>query len=165
MFFKNLLSFFESDLVVTFAMCLLASLGVAIIMRFFVKTVFIKLNEYFKSRGKDDKFFAIYNTIKAVLYLVIACVLTCIALSKLMSVCVFPADNSRALAIFYFVPMLALQFFFDKHMKKIAYKMFGIECDEEVQEEVPAKEKKPRVHYKKVAYTLDDEGNEVPVED
>lgn len=166
MFLKNIFSFIQSDYVVTFAMCVLASLGVAIIMRFFVKTAFIKLDEYFKSRGKDDKFLAIYNTCKAIAYLVIAGVLTIIALSKLMNVCVFPAENSRALSIFYFLPMFALQFFLDKHMKKIACHLFGIEYekDDEEKEEKPVKEKKPKVHYKKVAYTLDDEGNEVPVE-
>lgn len=161
MFFVNLLSFIQSDLVETIGLCVLASLCVALVVRFF-KLCFAQLDKLAKAKVLSEKFLAIYNTIKAVLYYVVAFVLTAIALGKLMSFCVFPADNAKALAIFYFIPMFYLQFFFDKHLKAIFCKIFGIDPNSD--EEKP-KEKKQKVFSKKIYYTLDDEGNEVPVEE
>ena len=159
MFLKTLFTAMPNDYLVTLAMCILACLGVAIVMRFFVKTALVQLDKYIESKHPSDKVLAIYKTVKAIVYCLIAFALTAYALGKLMSVCPFPADNNRALAMFYIVPMYALQWFLDAHMKKLACRLFGLEYDgtEEV--------KQKKVYTKKVQYTLDDEGNEVPVED
>lgn len=167
MFFDKIASFLPVDIIVTFAVCVLASLSVAIVMRFIVKTAFLRLNAYIKEKHPSDKVSAIYNTIKSIAYLLIAGALVAFALGKLMAVCTFPADNNKALAMFYFIPMYALQWFLDAHMKKLACKIFGIEYDgkESSGEAKPEKAPKHKVYTRKLRYTLDDEGNEVPVEE
>lgn len=164
MFFDKLFTVLPKDSLLTFAMCVLASVCVAIVMRFFIKTCLVVLDKYIEKKHPSDKVMAIYKTVKAVAYFLIAGILVGYALSKLMSVCYFPADNNRALAMFYFIPMYALQWFLDAHMKKIACKMFGLEYDGDEGSSPIIKEAKPKVFTKKVKYTVDDEGNEIPVE-
>lgn len=166
--FTTILSFFEQDYVATVSLCLLACLSVAIVMRFFVKQCLRTADEYFSKKAEQDsKAVVIFNTVKSCVYTLTACTLTAIALGMLMKVCKFPCENSLSLVPFYYVPMLAVQWFLDKHMKKLACSLFKIDCeaDPETDEEpAPAKPKKVKVHYKKVAYTLDEDGNEVLVE-
>lgn len=159
----NLVSFLGTDAVMTFVLCLMGSLSVAIVMRFFVKPIFSKVDEYIASKDQSDKSVAVYTAIKSALYTAIATVLTLVVLTMLFKVCKFPYDNCPWLAFLYFIPMLALQFFFDKSMKKIACTLFGLPLpvEEEHEEEKP---KKQKIRYKKVAYTIDDDGNEVAVE-
>lgn len=165
MFFANLLAFIKQDLVVTTFVCVLASFCVGFVMRFFVKTALVKLDDYVYGKHTDDKTLALYQTIKSIVYVVLAGILTAFALHRLMAICPFPMDNSKALAMFYFIPMFALQWFFDAHMKKIACKVFGLPYDgSDEKEERPVKEPKPKYHTKKVKYIIDEEGNEVPVE-
>ena len=161
----KVLSFLGTDAVMTFALCLMGSLSVAIVMRFFVKPILSKVDEYIASKDQSEKSVAIYKAVKSALYTLVAFILTLGVLSMLMKVCVFPYDNSPWLAFLYFIPMLALQFFFDKSMKKIACKMFGLPYPEEEEEEEQPKPKKQKIHYKKVAYTIDDDGNEVALDD
>lgn len=158
----KVLYFLGTDAVMTFVLCLMGSLSVAIVMRFFVKPILSKVDEYIANKDQSEKVVAIYNAVKSAIYTVIAFVLTLGVLTMLFKVCVFPYDNSPWLAFLYFIPMLALQFFFDKSMKKIACKMFGLPIEDEEQEE--EKPKKQKIHYRKVAYTIDDDGNEVVVE-
>ena len=161
----NVLSFLGTDSVMTLALCLMGSLSVAIVMRFFVKPILTKVDEYIATKDQSDKVVAIYNAVKSAVYTLIAFALTAGVLVMLMKVCVFPYENSPWLAFLYFIPMVALQFFFDKSMKKIACKMFGLPYPHEEDEEEQPKPKKQKIHYKKVAYTIDDDGNEVAVDD
>ena len=147
------------DIIITIGMCIIGCFCVAVVMRFFVKPCLAKLDDYFDNKCKSEKAKAIYHTIKAIGYTLLAFVLTFVALLRLYSVCTFPYDNTKALLPFFLIPMLALQYFFDKHMKNLEYKIFGFEP--EPAEEKPAK---PKVYTKKVQYVLDDDGNEVPVE-
>lgn len=160
----KLLYFLGTDSVMTFVLCLMGSLSVAIVMRFFVKPILSKVDEYIANKDQSEKVVAIYNAVKSAIYTVIAFVLTFGVLAMLFKVCVFPYNNSPWLAFLYFIPMLALQFFFDKSMKKIACKMFGLPYPVEDEEQEEEKPKKQKIHYKKVAYTIDDDGNEVVVE-
>lgn len=131
--FEKIFSVIPVDLVITVGMCFLASLCVAIVMRFFVKPVAVKLDEFIAKKGEKAQ--AIYATVKGVVLTLLACLLTGIVLSRLMKVCVFPADNNRALAMFYYIPMLALQFFLDTHMKRLCCKVFGLPYEEKEKEE------------------------------
>ena len=160
-------NFLGNPLVVTFALCLLGSLSVAIVMRFFVKQILNKVDEYISAKHPDDKIGAIYLAIKSFLYTATAFVLTAVVLSMLMHVCEFPYENNKWLSFLYFIPMLALQFFFDRKMKRLACLMFGLPYDtpDDDDEEKEDKPKKQKIHYKKVPYTVDEEGNEVPVDD
>lgn len=129
---------------VTIGLCFLASLCVAIIMRFFVKTALTKVEEYMTGKFHEgDKALAIYKTVKSYALLCIACVITLVFLKKLFAVATFPCENNKALLFFYFVPMFALQFFLDTHMKKLACKAFGLPFEEEPKEE---KVVKPRIY-------------------
>ena len=160
----KVLSFLGTDLVMTLALCLMGSLSVAIVMRFFIKPILAKVDEYIATKDPADKVVAIYSAIKSALYTAIAFLLTLGVLAMLMKVCVFPYGNTPWLAFLYFIPMVALQFFFDKSMKKIACKMFGLPYPHEEEEEEQPKPKKQKIHYKKVAYTIDDDGNEVAID-
>ena len=154
--FKSFFTLLPQDYLVTLAMCVLACLSVGIVMRFFVKTALRYLDKFIKSKHPDDKVMAIYKTVKAIVYAILGGIFIGIALGKLMAVCPFPMDNNKALAIFYFVPMYALQWFFDAHMRQIANRLFGLEDE---------LEEKKKVYIKKTKYTIDEDGNEVPVED
>ena len=159
-------NFLGNPLVVTFALCLLGSLSVAIVMRFFVKQILNRVDDYISAKHPDDKVGAIYLAVKSFLYTAIAFVLTAVVLSMLMHVCTFPYDNNAWLSFLYFIPMLALQFFFDRKMKRLACIMFGLPYEKEDEdEEKEEKPKKQKIHYKKVPFTVDEEGNEVPVND
>lgn len=165
----NFLSLLNKEALTTVGLCVLASLGVAIVMRFFVKPVFLGIDKFINSKYEDGtKVAGIYATVKAIIYTGSAFVLMCLALAQLMKVCTFPLDNSVYLAWLYFVPMYALQFFLDKNMKRIANKVFGLdpveEPEDEEPEEKPAKPKKVKVYTKKIKYTLDDDGNEVALD-
>lgn len=161
----KVLAFLGHELVLTFALCLLGSLSVAIVMRFFVKQVLGKVDDYIKTKHPDDKVSAIYTAVKSFLYTGIAFVLTGVVLAMLMHVCAFPYGNNVWLSFLYFIPMLALQYFFDRKMKRLACIMFGLPYEgESSDDEEEEKPKKKKVHYKRVAFTLDEEGNEVPVE-
>lgn len=162
MFIDTLFTSMPKDYLATLAMCVLASFGVAFVMRFFIKTALAQLDKYIETKHPSDKVMAIYKTVKAIVYCVIAGILVGYALGKLMKICTFPADNNKSLAMFYFIPMYALQWFFDAHMKKIACKLFGLDYDgtEEI-----TKTNTPKVFTKKVKYTFDADGNEIPVEE
>ena len=166
-FFEKIASLFPTEYLVTFGMCLLGSLSVAIVMRFVVKTSLVKLDAYIKEKHPSDKVSAIYQTVKAIGYAVLAGILTIIAVYKLMAICPFPAEGNKALTIFYVIPMYALQWFLDAHMKKLACRIFGLEYDGGDEADKPEKEKEarsPKVHTKKVKYYIDEDGNEVPLE-
>ena len=151
-----------TDLVVTVGLCFLEALSIAIIMRFFVKPAMKKLDTYMESKvGTDTKAYAVFATIKNYIYLVVAAVLTLVFLLMLMKVAVFPCNNSKALVFLYFIPVFALQFFLDTHMRKLACKCFGFPYEEE--EEETEKVAKPKVYT--VAgqkYTKDENENLVP---
>jgi hypothetical protein len=158
----KVLSFLGTDAVMTFALCLMGSLSVAIVMRFFVKPILSKVDEYIASKDQSEKSVAVYNAVKSAIYTLVAFTLTAGVLGMLMKVCTFPYDNTPWLAFLYFIPMVALQFFFDKSMKKIACKMFGLPFPQDEEEE--EKPKKQKILYKKVAYTIDADGNEVAID-
>lgn len=157
--FDKLFTVIPADLVITVGMCFLASLCVAIVMRFFVKMIFVKLDEFIST--KTDKEKAIYATVKSALLTAFAFVLTAFALSRLMKICVFPADNSKALAIFYFIPMVALQYFLDTHMKRLACKAFGLPFEEK-EKEAKKEEKIKKFKIDGVWYIKDVNGQLVP---
>lgn len=159
------LSAIPTDLCITLGMCLLASLSVAILMRFFVKPACVKLDEFIASKLVDEKGKAVYATVKAYALTAIACALTIFFLARLMKICVFPADGNKALAPFYFIPMLALQYFFDAHMKRIACKMFGLPYEEDVKTEEVKEPKPEKCKIHGVWYIKDANGNFVPLEE
>ena len=156
--FDKLFNVIPADLVITVGMCFLASLCVAIVMRFFVKIIFVKLDEFIST--KTDKEKAIYGTVKSALLTAFAFCFTAFALSRLMKICVFPADNNKALAIFYYIPMLALQYFLDVHMKPLAYKAFGLPYDKK--EEAKKEEKIKKFKIDGIWYIKDVNGQLVP---
>lgn len=168
--FNLILQFLSNDAVATVCLCILASLSVALLMRFFVKKVFEGTDKYIKATYEEaSKIAGIYASVKSVIYTATAFVLTGIALAMLMKVCKFPFDNSVYLAWLYFIPMVFVQFLFDKNLKALACKWFGIEVkgiddDEETEEEKPKKVRKPKVYTRKVKYTIDEEGNEVTLD-
>ena len=164
--FKAIVSIIPTDLLITLGLCVIASFCVGFVMRFFVKTCLVKLDAYIKEKHPSDKVAAIYQTVKSISYFLIAAILVAFVLHRLMAICPFPMDNNKALAIFYFIPIFALQWFFDAHMKKIAARIFGLPYngEDEEKEPKPVKVAKPKVHSRKVYYTIDEEGNEVPVE-
>lgn len=164
------LQILSNDAVATVSLCILASLVVALIMRFFVKKVFEGTDSYIKANYEEaSKIAGIYASVKSVIYTATAFVLTGFALAMLFKVCKFPFDNSVYLSWLYFTPMVFLQFLFDKNLKALACKWFGIDVkgiddDEETEEEKPKKVRKPKVYTRKVKYTYDAEGNEVTLD-
>lgn len=161
---REFISAIPTDIVVTTAMCILASLSVAIVMRFFVKPVLIKLDELFANKITSEKAKAIYATIKAFAFVVIAGILTAYCLAKLMTFCTFPANNAKALSFLYYIPMFALQFFLDRHMKKIFCKVFGIPYEETKEAPVEEEPKAPRKRINGVWYIQNENGYWVPEE-
>lgn len=156
---------FGNDIAVTFGLCLLGTISVAIAMRFFIKPILQKLDDYFKTKVTSEKAQAVYGVVKSAIYTGFAFILTATTLGMLYKVCKFPYNNSPFLCWLYFIPMFALQWFFDAKMKRLACRIFGLKCDSSIEEEedIP-KPKKPKIKYKKVAYTVDDDGNEVPLD-
>lgn len=141
------LSFIPSELIVTLGLCLLGSFSVAVIMRFFIKPAFCKIDSYMYGKyDEDSKALAVFNTIKNVFYLIIAGVLTLYVVRKLMGICQFPCDNSKELLLFYFIPMFAVQMFLDLNMKKIMYWIFNIKYEDSEKKDEPSKEKKPKIY-------------------
>ena len=61
MFFDKLFTVLPKDSLLTFAMCVLASVCVAIVMRFFIKTCLVVLDKYIEKKHPSDKVMAIYN--------------------------------------------------------------------------------------------------------
>lgn len=164
--FVRLGAFLGTQTVATLGLCILACLSVAIIMRFFIKPILSNLDEYIVFEENPTKKYCIYNTVKSFAYTAVAFVLTAIALGMLMQVCKFPCNNSPFLAWVYYVPMVALQYFLDKNMKRLADRVFGFKSAESEDEEEPApKAKKPKVYTKKIKYTVDADGNEVALDD
>ena len=158
------LSSLPSDLMVTIGLCLLGSFSVAVVMRFFVKPAFRKLDEYMDSKYDDtSKALAVFRTLKNVFYLALAGLLTAYVVRKLMGVATFPCNNSKELAIFYFIPMFAVQMFLDLNMKKIMYWIFNINYKEDKSEEEQPKEKKPKIYKVDGAkYIKNEDGQLVP---
>lgn len=153
--------FLGNEAVVTVSLCILACVSVAIVMRFFVKPIFRSVDDYMKKKYEElSKTSCVYASIKSVVYTAVAFVLTGIALAMLMKVCVFPVDNSPFLAWLYFIPMVALQYFLDRNMKRLANRAFGLE-DEDGHEEAEEKVRPPRIYTEKARYTIDEEGRKV----
>ena len=162
------LSFIPRDLIVTIGLCLLGSFSVAVIMRFFIKPAFRKIDSYMYGKyDETSKALVVFNTCKSVVYLGIAGVLTLYVVHKLMGVAQFPCNNNQELLIFYFIPMFAVQMFLDLNMKKIMYWIFNIKYEEDDnKDEEKQKEKKVKIYKIDGAkYVKDENGQLVPYQE
>lgn len=149
---------------VTLVMFLLVGAGIGSLLEIFKASVFAALEIRY---AEDGKKLARIKTIKSIFCMLLAMVLTGWFLQCLMDALVFPGVKPKALYPAYFLLLYIWQLFVDLKggIKALWQRFFN--SAPTAREHEPEKEKpmKRRILVKKVRYTLDDEGNEVPLDE
>ena len=166
----NYLDYVVSNYKDTFIMFVLGAVSVALVMRIIKHAFFDAIEKWISKKAVDgtEKAMAVFSTVKSVLCTVISAALSFAVIWCLMKILKFPAENSRALTPFYFVPFYFLQLFLDlKGLKFLTNKLFGVDEKEKKDDEteVEPEEDKPRViKVKGKKYTEGEDGTLIPVE-
>lgn len=149
---------------VTLVMFLLVGAGIGSLLEIFKASVFSALEKRYVD---NERALTRIKTLKSIFCMILALVLTGWFLSCLMDALVFPGVKPKALYPAYFLLLYIWQLFVDlKGGIKVLWQRFFNPAPT-AREHEPEKEKpmKRRILVKKVRYTLDDEGNEVPLDE
>lgn len=151
---------------VAFIMFLLTGAGIGSLLEIYKASAFAAIE---KKNEDDKKKSSTLATVKAVTSLILAGVLTAWFLKCLMAALDFPGSNPKALYPVYFLLLFLWQLFVDmKGGIKALWKTFFTKEPKSaasVEEDPEPKPRKPRVLVKKIRFTIDDEGNEVPLDE
>lgn len=151
---------------VTLVMFLLVGAGIGSLLEIFKASVFSALE---KRHVDNERALTRIKTLKSIFCMILALILTGWFLNCLMDALVFPGINPRALYPAYFLLLYIWQLFVDlKGGIKTLWRRFFEPASKPVRQDLEDAEKpmkRRRILVKKVRYTLDDEGNEVPLDE